>query len=450
MATRKKMNAEPDSNEVRNRLTPIDPPVPVSNVDDLNFFEVVLEQLDSAMNAVGTHPNVRLVLSEPKTEVIVNFPARMDDGSWRLFTGYRIQHNNIFGPYKGGIRYSEHVTQAEVKALASLMTYKCALMKIPFGGAKGGVRVSPREHSSSEIERITRRFTHDLGSNIGPEYDIPAPDMGTNAQTMVWMMDTYMNGYGIATKNANRGVVTGKSLNAGGSVGREKATGQGVVFAIDEWAEETSFNLDSASFIVQGFGNVGSNAAKILAKAGSQLRAVNDHSGSIKNDEGIDPRALTAWVKEHGGVAGYPDAAECTLPEFWATKCDICIPAALEFQIDAAEAESMQCRVVAEGANGPTTPRGDEVLRRRNITVLPDILANAGGVVVSYHEWIQNKRSESWHIKEVDSRLRYRMRTAYGEVRTLAKELNIPNREAAFGVALRRLEDAYLERGIFP
>jgi glutamate dehydrogenase (NAD(P)+) len=448
MATRKSTSAPAPA--VETRFTPIDPPVPVGDGPELNFFQVVLQQLAASMDAVGTDRNVRLVLSEPKNEVIVNFPARMDDGNWRLFTGYRIQHNNIFGPYKGGIRFSEHVTQAEVKALAALMTYKCALMQIPFGGAKGGVRVNPRLHSLSEIERITRRFTHDLGSNIGPEYDIPAPDMGTNAQTMVWMMDTYMNGYGIATKNANRGVVTGKSLNAGGSVGREKATGQGVVFAIDEWAEETSFSLEASSFIVQGFGNVGSHAAMILAKAGAKLLAVNDHTGSVRNDAGIDPKALTEHVRATGGVAGFADAASCDKDTFWSTKCDIVIPAALEFQLGKHEAELLDCRVVAEGANGPTTPDGDAVLLKRGITVLPDILANAGGVVVSYHEWIQNKRSESWHLKEVDSRLRYRMRDAYSRMRAIAKELGVDNRTAAFSEALRRLETAYLERGIFP
>lgn len=448
MATRKPK--APKAKSVESRFTPIDPPVPVGSGEELNFFQVVLQQLATSMHVMETEPGVRLVLSEPKNEVIVNFPARMDDGTWRLFTGYRIQHNNIFGPYKGGIRFSEHVTQAEVKALAALMTYKCALMQVPFGGAKGGVRVNPRLHSQHEIERITRRFTHDLGSNIGPEYDIPAPDMGTNAQTMVWMMDTYMNGYGIATKNANRGVVTGKSLNAGGSVGREKATGQGVVFAIDEWAEETSFSLEAASFIVQGFGNVGSHGARILAKAGAKLRAVNDHTGSIRNMDGIDPKALAEHVKNTGGVAGFEGAQPCEKDEFWATKCDICIPAALEFQIGAHEAELLDCRVVAEGANGPTTPAGDEVLARRGITVLPDILANAGGVVVSYHEWIQNKRSESWQLKEVDSRLRYRMRDAYGRMRQIAKDKGVDNRTAAFGAALTRLETAYLERGIFP
>ena len=437
---------------IEERFTPIDPPVPVSDdatASELNFFEVHLSQLHQAMDAAATSPLVRLVLSEPKNEVTVNFPARMDDGEWRLFTGYRIQHNNLLGPYKGGIRYSEHVTREEVKALSALMTYKCALMQVPFGGAKGGVRVNPRLHSKLELERITRRFVHDLGSNIGPEYDIPAPDMGTNAQTMVWMMDTYMNAQG-SRKNAVRGVVTGKSLNAGGSVGRTKATGQGVMFAIDEWAEENHFNLDGSKFIVQGFGNVGSHAAKLMEKAGAILVGVNDHTGSISNESGISAEALADHVTATGGVAGYERASECTRIEFFGLKSDICIPAALEFQITGQEAEVLKCRVIAEGANGPTTPEGDRVLEGRGIEVLPDILANAGGVVVSYHEWVQNRRSETWGLKEVDQRLQRRMRSAYARVRAKAEQLNVPNRIAALACALDRLEVSYGERGIFP
>ncbi|MCB9532651.1 MAG: Glu/Leu/Phe/Val dehydrogenase [Myxococcales bacterium] len=447
------MAKKPASNvRVQSRFTPIDPPKPVGDSSDggeLNFFEVHLEQLHRAMEANGTVPKVRLVLSEPKNEIIVNFPAMMDSGEYRLFTGYRIQHNNILGPYKGGIRYSEHVTREEVKALSALMTYKCALMQIPFGGAKGGVRCNPRVLSRNEVERITRRFTHDLGSNIGPEYDIPAPDMGTNAQTMVWMMDTYMNGQDITKKNAVRGVVTGKSLTAGGSVGREKATGQGVVFALDEWADENNFSLDGARFTVQGFGNVGSHAARILSKAGGILVGVSDHTGSIC-DENIDPEELAAYVAANGGVAGYAKAASCTRDDFFGLACDVFIPAALEFQIGAHEAKLLRCRVIVEGANGPTTPAGDVVLESRGITVLPDIFANGGGVVVSYFEWVQNRRSESWDLKEVDTRLRAKIQDAYARMRAKATALAVPNRIAALACALDRLQASYAERGIFP
>lgn len=426
------------------------PPGAPTSDDGLDFFEVHIQQLGEAMDAVDPEPSVRLVLSQPKNEVSINFPVRMDDGSWRLYTGYRIQHNNIRGPFKGGIRYAPHVTSEEVKALAALMTYKCALADVPFGGAKGGVRIDPRAHSQAELERVTRRFTHDLGTNIGPDYDIPAPDMGTNAQTMVWMMDTYMNGMSSHLKNSVRGVVTGKSLLSGGSIGREKATGQGVMYTIDEWAEETNFNLDGCRFTVQGFGNVGSHAATLMSQAGGILVGVQDHTGAIVEPGGIDPRDLKRYVREHGGVGGYGRAQACTRDDFFAAKCDILIPAALEFQIGKHEAELIQARMIAEGANGPTTPMGEAILRDRGVTFLPDILANSGGVIVSYFEWVQNKRSESWQLREVDSRLKYRIREAYGRVREMATRKKVSNRTAALAVAIERLGASYAERGIFP
>lgn len=442
--------ADSATSEESKATTAVPRSVPDPRHHALSFYQVHLEQLDEAMGFSDASEEVRLILREPKNEVIVNFPVRMDDGSYRLFTGYRIQHNNILGPYKGGMRYNPNVTLDEVKALAALMTYKCAILDVPFGGAKGGIRIKPWNHSRSELERVTRRFTHDLGNNIGPEYDIPAPDMGTNAQTMVWMMDTYMNGMSVHQKNAMRGVVTGKSLSAGGSVGREKATGQGVVFAIDEWAEERSFSMDGATCSVQGFGNVGSHAATILGKAGVRLLAVNDHTGSLYEEKGIDPEDLKAWVRTHGGVSGYPRAQSVTRDEFFATPVDIFIPAALEFQLDAQEAELLNAKVVAEGANGPTTPAGDAVLQRKGIEVLPDVLANGGGVVVSYFEWVQNKRSETWQLNEVDSRLKHKMSVAYHRVRALQKELGCSNRTAALTLGIRRLNEVYGERGIFP
>lgn len=420
--------------------------------ENLDFFVVVGTQLEAAMDAANAAPWVRMILSQPKNEIIVHSPVRMDDGSHRLFTGYRIQHNNILGPYKGGIRFDDHVTLSEVKALAALMTYKCALAGLPFGGGKGGVQVNPRQLSRAELERLTRRFTHDLGSNIGPEYDIPAPDMGTNSQTMVWMMDTYMNSLGPSQKNAVRGVVTGKTLTAGGSVGREKATGQGVVYCIDAWAEERNFNLDGARVIIQGFGNVGSNTGLLLAQAGCIIVGVQDHSGAICEDDGngIDAVALKAWVQKNGGVAGFASAKAISRDEFFAMRADIFVPAALEFQIGAHEASLLTVRCVAEGANGPTTPAGDRVMRERKIDVIPDILANSGGVIVSYFEWIQNKRSETWTLKQVDSGLREKITDAYQRVREFAVENNVDNRTAAFAVAIERLASAYLERGVFP
>jgi glutamate dehydrogenase (NAD(P)+) len=415
-----------------------------------SFFEVHLEQLREAMETAPPAASTRAILGQPKNQIVVHFPVRRDDGTVELFTGYRVQHNNILGPYKGGIRFSPHVTQDEVKALAALMTYKCALVGLPFGGAKGGVAIDPRGYSRAERERVTRRFTHDLGANIGPEYDIPAPDMGTNGQTMVWMMDTYMNGAGAQNKNAVRGVVTGKTIGAGGSVGREKATGQGVVFCIDHWAEERNFNLDGATFMVQGFGNVGSWAASLLCRAGARLVAVQDHSGAVVHPEGIDPSELRAHVQARGGVAEYPGAAPVDRDTFFSTRCDIFIPAALEFQVGVREAEVLQCRVVVEGANGPTTLEGERLLLRRGIDVVPDILANAGGVIVSYFEWVQNKRSESWDLREVDSRLKDMIGAGWARVRDTSRRLDVPLRTAALCAAIQRLDAAYGERGIFP
>ncbi|TXD38640.1 Glu/Leu/Phe/Val dehydrogenase [Lujinxingia vulgaris] len=402
------------------------------------------------MDAAPLEDHVRLILSQPKNEVIVNFPVRMDDGSYELFTGYRIQHNNIKGPYKGGIRYHHEVTLEEVKALAALMTYKCALLNVPFGGAKGGIRLTPSKYSQTELERITRRFTHDLGNNIGPEYDIPAPDVGTNSQTMVWMMDTYMNTHNANDKNAQRGIVTGKTLNSGGSVGREKATGQGVVYCIQEWADEHGFRLDGCTYTLQGFGNVGSHTAQILSRLGAVMVAVEDHTGTLYNPEGIYPRKLVEHVAEHGGVAGYPGAKTITSDEFWEVECDICIPAALELQVTEEVARKLKARVVVEAANGPTTLGGERVMAERGIEVIPDMMANAGGVVVSYFEWIQNKRSESWQLQEVDSRLHFMMKNAYQEMRAFARANDVDNRTAALAVAIQRINVMYVERGVFP
>jgi glutamate dehydrogenase (NAD(P)+) len=423
---------------------------PAASVAQDDFYTTHLTQIRAAMDHLPIEPHVKLILSEPKNEIIVNFPVRMNNGEFKLFTGYRIQHNNIMGPYKGGIRFHHDVTLEEVKALSAIMTYKCALLEVPFGGAKGGITISPRSHQKGEVERITRRFTHDLGNNIGPEYDIPAPDVGTNSQIMVWMMDTYMNMHNLSDKNAQRRIVTGKSLTSGGSRGREKATGQGVVYAIQEWADEMGFRLDGATYMLQGFGNVGSNTAAILSKLGAILVAVNDHTGSVYNPEGINTRKLKDYVLEHGGVQGYAGASEVELDQFWQTQCDIFVPAALELQITEDVAQKLKCRLIAEGANGPTTLEGERVLDERGIDVLPDLMANAGGVVVSYFEWIQNKRSEAWQLSEVDERLHFMMRRAYHEMRTFAREHNVNNRTAAYAVALNRINSVYVERGVFP
>ncbi len=418
--------------------------------DKTNPYDVALAQLDKAARVAGISPAVREILSQPKNEIIVNFPVRMDSGEYKMFKGYRVQHSNILGPYKGGIRYHEQVSLDEVKALASWMTYKCALHDIPFGGGKGGIKFMPRQHSQTELERITRRFTHALGANIGPEYDIPAPDVGTNGQIMVWMMDTYMNVVGFTDKNANRRVVTGKTVSSGGSLGRESATGQGIVHCIAEWARDRRFDLNGATYMVQGFGNVGSNAAKILARTGASLVAVGDWKGYIANADGINPFKLTEHVQKTGSVAGYPGTRVITRNEFFATPADVFIPAALELEIGVEEARALNVKLIVEGANGPTETAAEPIIHDKGIALIPDILANSGGVVVSYYEWLQNKRSERWDLEEVEERLAKRMKRTYLAVNEYAATKKCDWRVAAMAIALERVGRAYAERGIFP
>ncbi|QQR90833.1 MAG: Glu/Leu/Phe/Val dehydrogenase [Myxococcales bacterium] len=414
------------------------------------FFEVVRGYLEEAAELVNLPPHVAHILAQPKNEVIVHFPVLMDNGETKIFKGYRVQHNNLRGPYKGGMRFHESVTLDDLKALASMMTWKCALMEIPFGGAKGGIKTNPRELSQNELMRMTRRFTHALGYNIGPEYDIPAPDMGTNAQIMVWMMDTFMNTVGHTQKQAQQRVVTGKSLTSGGSYGREKATAQGVVHCITEWAKDNNFDLEGKTAIIQGFGNVGSHTGMLLSKLGVSTLAVGDHSGYRVNPEGFNPHKLGDYVKHNGSIEGYPNGQSISREEFFSVKADLFIPAALENQVGEKEAELLDVKLVAEGANGPVNPEGEKVLMAKGIEIIPDILANSGGVTVSYYEWVQNKRSETWDLEEVDARLERAMKRAYQRVAHAARELDCSPRLAAYGLALRTLKTAYSERGIFP
>lgn len=429
---------------------PSTPPSSSNKTEHYDFFRVIQSYLDRAANLIQMPEHVRLILSQPKNEIILNFPVRMDNGEMKLFKGYRVQHNNILGPYKGGLRYHQGVTLDDCKALATMMTWKCALMDIPFGGGKGGIKCDPRSLSETELMRVTRRFTHALGSNIGPEYDIPAPDVGTNSQTMVWIMDTYMNSMGHAMKNAQRAVVTGKSLSSGGSRGRDKATAQGLIHCVTEWARERSFDLEGKTATIQGFGNVGAHTGHLLAKLGVSTIAVGDHSGYMINPEGFNAKRLMEHVKKTGSIAGYDAGKVCSREEFFAVRADIFVPAALENQIGPGEAEALNVRVIAEGANGPTSPEGEVVLARRGIDVLPDILANAGGVTVSYYEWIQNKRSEQWELEEVDTRLEYAMKKAYARTMAFARDHKCDYRTAAYGLALQAINSAYTERGIFP
>jgi glutamate dehydrogenase (NAD(P)+) len=413
--------------------------------------ENVSRQFDKAADLMGLDPEIRKILGKTTNEIVVNFPVKMDDGRIEILTGYRVQHNNALGPYKGGLRYHPAVEIDEVRALATWMTWKSAIIDIPFGGAKGGIQFDPASYSTRELERITRRFTFALGCAIGPEYDIPAPDVNTNAQIMAWILDTYLSMMTPQERNRSLHVVTGKPIESGGSVGRDKATGQGVVYIIQQWAKDQGFDLNGATYIVQGFGNVGSWAARLLKPHGASLVAVEDVSGALSNPEGMDPDDLCEYARAHRGrIAGYPQATPIDHEAFLSTQADIFIPAAMENQITAQTAQLLSVRLVAEGANGPTDPEGDAILAEKGIHVLPDVLCNAGGVLVSYFEWLQNKRSESWDLAEVDTKLYKKMVSAYERVRDAAQEYDTDWRTAAYIIALSRLAKVYKERGIFP
>lgn len=412
------------------------------------LFSTAMAQFHRAADLIELDDTHRALLSQPKNEIIVNFPVLMDDGTYRVFRGYRIQHNNTLGPYKGGMRYHPSVNLDEVKALASWMTWKTALCDVPFGGGKGGVACDPGSLSSAELARLTRRFTHALGNNIGPEIDIPAPDMGTNAQIMVWMMDTYAASSGDAT--AAKRVVTGKTVECGGSLGREKATGQGAVFGLQYWAEENDESLEGMTASVQGWGNVGANLGRLLDVHGVKLKAVADHTGVVVDESGIDAFDLSNWVDAQGGVLDYPNATPITADEFWDVPVDLCCPAALEGQITEDVARRLDARVVVEAANGPTTTAGETVLNDRGIDVLPDILINAGGVVVSYFEWLQNRTAQQWSLDTVDRRLMDTLWAAADKMTAVVKEFGCTRRDAAYVVALRRLLTVYQQRGIWP
>jgi glutamate dehydrogenase (NAD(P)+) len=407
-------------------------------------------QFNKAADLMDLDPQIRKILSHTTNEVVVNFPVVMDNECVQMFTGYRVQHNNVLGPYKGGLRFHPAVDIDEVRALAAWMTWKTAIAGIPYGGAKGGIQMKPWEFSRSELERITRRFTFALGSNIGPEYDIPAPDVNTNPQIMAWILDTYLQMMPPLERNRNVHVVTGKPVESGGSVGRDKATGQGLVFVLEAWARDHGLDLNGATYTIQGFGNVGSWSARLLKPLGAVMVGVEDHSGAIVNPAGIDPDDLAIYVEEEGRLQGFEGGEPVDHRTFFETEADIFIPAALENQVTAETAPWLNVDLVVEGANGPTDIEGDEILMSRDIKVIPDVLANAGGVIVSYFEWLQNKRSEFWDLEEVDAKLRKQILGAYCRVRDAAARYETDWRTAAYIVALTRLERVYLERGIFP
>jgi glutamate dehydrogenase (NAD(P)+) len=414
---------------------------------EMSAFEIAQAQIEATGQRLGVEPDLLEILKVPSRELTVNFPVKMDDGTVRVFTGFRVQYNQVLGPFKGGIRYHPEVTLEEVRALAAWMTWKSAVIGIPFGGAKGGVIVNVKALSPREIERITRRFTSEISIIIGPHKDIPAPDVYTDAQVMAWIMDTYSMNEGYSVP----GVVTGKPPIIGGSSGREEATSRGVMYATRQAAMILGIDLAKARVAIQGYGNVGYHAARLFHdEAGSKIVAVSDSRGAIRNNRGLDPAAVKVHKEETGSVAGFPDAEPISEESLLAQKADILIPAALSGWITSGNAASVQARIVAEGANGPTTPDADKVLYDRGITVIPDILCNAGGVTVSYFEWVQSLQQFSWSLEEVKQRLEEIMVKAFDRVWEMAQEEKVDMRTAAYMVAMAKIVRAYEVRGIYP
>src|SRR5438876_4789498 len=385
-------------------------------------------------------------LSYPERATIMSVPLHRDDGTLEILTGYRVQHSTVLGPTKGGIRYDAEVSLGECAALAAWMTWKCALLRLPYGGAKGGIRCEPHALSPGELERLTRRFTSELIELIGPQSDIPAPDMATNEQTMAWMMDTYSMQIGYAVPE----VVTGKPISIGGSVFRREATGAGVVMVIDRACHRLGWNLAEQRCVVQGFGNVGSVAARDLVARGATVLAVSDIAGGVYARQGLDLERVAAWATENGTLAGYPDAEHVSNSELLELPCDILALAALEEQLTAENAPRVDCKMVAEGANGPTTIDGDEILADRGIIVLPDILTNAGGVTVSYFEWVQDLGRLFWDRDEIRAKLADKLSEAFDRVWELADQQRVSLRSAALVVAIREVAAALDARGIYP
>ncbi|MBA4214402.1 MAG: glutamate dehydrogenase [Polaromonas sp.] len=414
--------------------------------NNLGPWGIYLQQVDRVTPYLGNLARWVDTLKRPKRSLIVDVPIHLDDGTVAHFEGYRVQHNTSRGPGKGGVRFHQNVTLSEVMALSAWMSIKNAAVNVPYGGAKGGIRVDPRQLSLGELERVTRRYTSEIGIIIGPTKDIPAPDVNTNEQIMAWMMDTYsMNEGSTAT-----GVVTGKPVDLGGSLGRREATGRGVFTVGVEAAKHTGMDISKARVAVQGFGNVGGVAGKLFAEAGARVVAVQDHGGTVYREAGLDVPSLLAHVARTGSVAGFAGAEVLANDAFWDVPCDILIPAALEQQITETNAGRIQARMVIEGANGPTTPQADDILHERGILVLPDVIANAGGVTVSYFEWVQDFSSFFWSEDEINERLVKIMKGAFATVWQVAQDHQVSLRTATFIVACKRILHARDLRGLYP
>lgn len=409
-------------------------------------LDIALAQLDQVGQRMQLSDFAHKMLRRFERTFMVTFPIRMDDGRIQLFDGYRVVHNTNRGPGKGGVRYSPDVDVDEVRALSMWMTWKCSVVDLPFGGAKGGVCCDPRSMSKGEIERLTRRFTFEISPLIGPNLDIPAPDMNTNEQTMAWMMDTYSMGHGSTVL----GVVTGKPLTLGGSHGRKQATGRGVIFVVLKAMEKLGIKPRGATVAVQGFGNVGMYAALIAEEQGMKVIAISDVTGAVHNPKGIDVKALAAYTEKNGSIADFPGADKMDPADLLLLECDVLIPAAVASQITEANAPNIQARIIAEAANGPTTPSADAILRENRVLVLPDILANAGGVTVSYFEWVQDLQSFFWTEEQVNERLKTIMQNSFDRTWTLAQQQRCDLRTAALMIGMKTVAEASEWRGLYP
>ncbi|TAM43194.1 MAG: Glu/Leu/Phe/Val dehydrogenase [Burkholderiaceae bacterium] len=428
-------------------VAPMSHPLPsYLQANNLGPWGVYLQQVDRVTPYLGNLSRWVETLKRPKRALIVDVPIHLDNGTVAHFEGYRVQHNVSRGPGKGGVRFHQDVTLSEVMALSAWMSIKNAAVNVPYGGAKGGIRVDPKTLSRGELERVTRRYTSEIGIIIGPNKDIPAPDVNTNEQIMAWMMDTYsMNQGSTAT-----GVVTGKPVDLGGSLGRREATGRGVFTVGTEAAKHIGMDISTARVAVQGFGNVGGTAAKLFAEAGARVVAVQDHGGTIFREAGLDVPSLLRHVANTGTVAGFAQAEVIANDLFWEVECDILIPAALEQQVNAGNAGRIKARMIIEGANGPTTPEADDILHERNVLVLPDVIANAGGVTVSYFEWVQDFSSFFWDEAEINARLVRIMREAFAGVWQVAQDNKVSLRTATFIVACKRILHTRELRGLYP
>ena len=411
----------------------------------ISVFANVMKQFDAAAKKLKLDPSLQDFVKMPRRSTIVNLPVRMDDGSYKMFTAYRVQHSIARGPSKGGIRYHPDVTLDEVQALAAWMTWKCAVVNIPFGGAKGGIICDPFKLSTGELERLTRRYVGDMIKLFGPEDDIPAPDVGTGPHIMGWFMDTYS----MRETHSVPGSVTGKPVVLGGSLGRSEATGRGVMFSTREAARHIKLDLDGATASVQGFGNVGSISAKLLHELGVKFLYVSDVTGAVHNPHGIDIPALIKYVEKNKSILGFPGTKKVRPDDVLHAKVDILIPAALENQITAENAHKIRCRIIAEGANGPVTPEADKILEKKKIVVIPDILCNAGGVTVSYFEWVQNRIAYSWTEDEVNRKLEEKMVAAFDDVLQMSLKHKTSLRIAAFMLAISRVVEVVQLRGIY-